>query len=352
LSSRDEGFAIGDSSPRVGEQRFVRSALLNAYAEAARSLGLDPFRMLRKARLPVSALDHPDQLIPYDRLQILVDSSSQAASCPEFGLLVGAAFKLSMMGPLGLLAREQATLRDAINALQRYVRYQNNSIEIRTALHDGALLFMPVVLSARARRDPQMVDLTIAMYVQVMRDLIGANWRPEMVYFSHETPADLSPYESKLGKVEFSRPVSGFFIAAKDLDRSVADGDSAFAAEIARLIERTASPQTKTVSERVSDLIVTLLPEGHCTVDSVAEHLGVDRRTIHRRLAAEGCSFTELREAARREVATEHLINGDQSLSEVTHLVGFSSLSTFSRWFRHTYGVQPSEFRRQAHDDD
>jgi AraC-like DNA-binding protein len=36
-------------------------------------------------------------------------------------------------------------------------------------------------------------------------------------------------------------------------------------------------------------------------------------------------------------------------LGVVTGLVGFSSLSTFSRWFHQTYGIQPSEFRRQAH---
>jgi AraC-like DNA-binding protein len=71
---------------------------------------------------------------------------------------------------------------------------------------------------------------------------------------------------------------------------------------------------------------------------------------VHRRLAAEGKSFTQLLDNARREVATWQLRHGDQPLGEVTALLGFSSPSTFSRWFRQAYGIQPSEFRRLTHD--
>ena len=121
------------------------------------------------------------------------------------------------------------------------------------------------------------------------------------------------------------------------------------AREIARFIEASAVRQGASASEMVSSLILRLLPDGVCSIDRVAQHLGVDRRTIHRRLAAEGKSFTKLVETARRDVATWQLSHGDQPLSEVTALVGFASLSTFSRWFRSAYGMQPSAFRRLAH---
>ena len=46
-----------------------------------------------------------------------------------------------------------------------------------------------------------------------------------------------------------------------------------------------------------------LLGTGTCTIDRVAQHLGIDRRTIHRRLANEGETFSDLVEAVRRELA-------------------------------------------------
>ena len=61
MSDRDVKFALGDSNIEDSRPRFVRSALLLAFAEAARSLGLDPYHMLRRAGLPIAALDHGAQ---------------------------------------------------------------------------------------------------------------------------------------------------------------------------------------------------------------------------------------------------------------------------------------------------
>lgn len=322
--------------------------MLIAYAEAAKSIGLDPFRMLRKAGLPIGALEQPDTMIPVDRVQALVHESALAAVCEEFGLLIGRAFKLSMMGPLGLLMREQPTVGQAVDALKRYLRYQNENVEIRTEEHDGAVVFMPVLLSEQSRRDRQMVELTTVMNVQILRALLGEAWKPVRVSFTHDPPADLTLYRQTLGTVEFNGAVNGIVLRRIDLDTKLAGADAEMAREIARFIEQTASPPTAGIADTISELIDRLLPSGHCTIDEVAQHIGVDRRTVHRRLAAEGKSFTQLLDTVRREIATDQLIHGDKPLGVVTGLLGFSSLSTFSRWFRQAYGTQPSEFRRQA----
>jgi AraC-like DNA-binding protein len=340
--------AIGDSSNEESRPRFVRSALLLAFADAARSLGLDPYHMLRRAGLPVAALDHPDYQIPADRIQALLADSAKAAGSEEFGLLVGRSFKLSMLGPLGLLMREQPSVRAAVDVLQRYLRYQDDNTDIRTEPSGAGLMVVPELISPRTRGSRQMIDFTVATYVQVFRGLLGDDWRPARVALARPPPADPAPYQALLGAVEFGASFSGFLMTQRDLATFRGRADPQMAREIARYIEASAAPQAASVSETVSALILRLLPDGDCTVDRVAKHLGVDRRTVHRRLAAEGRSFSQLLDRARRDVATWQLSHGDRPLSEVTALVGFSRLSTFSRWFRSAYGTQPSEFRRVA----
>jgi AraC-like DNA-binding protein len=193
-----------------------------------------------------------------------------------------------------------------------------------------------------------MVEMTLVMYVQIFRGLLGEGWSPVRAAFTHEPPADYAPYRALLGRVEFGAPVSGFLLTEEDLSTSLG-ADPQMAQEIARVIEASGTLGAGvSVSETVSALILRLLPDGDCGVDRVAQHLGVDRRTVHRRLAAEGKSFTQLLDAARRDVAARQLTQGDQPLTEVAAMVGFSSLSTFSRWFRQTSGVQPSEYRRRT----
>jgi AraC-like DNA-binding protein len=342
-------FALGDSETVESRPRFVRSALLLAFAEAARSLGLDPYHMLRRAGLPVAALDHADYQIPVSRVQALLADSAKSANSEEFGLLVGRAFKLSLKGPLGLLMREQADVRAALEVLQRYLRYQNDNVEIRTEPVGGGLMVVPELISPRTRASRHMIDLTVAMYVQIFRGLLGDGWMPARVALARPAPADLEPYRTLLGAVEFGASFTGFLMTNSDLAKSLGGSDPQMAREIARYIEASGAPHGARASETVAALILRLLPDGECNIDRVAQHLGVDRRTVHRRLAAEGKSFTQLLEIARRDVATWQLSHGDQPLTEVTALVGFSSLSTFSRWFRTAYGMQPSEFRRMAH---
>ena len=275
--------------------------------------------------------------------------SAKSANSEEFGLLVGREFKLSMKGPLGLLMREQADVRSAVEVLQRYLRYQNDYVEIRTEPVGGGLMIVPELISPRTRTSRHMIDLTVAMYVQIFRDLLGDDWSPARVALARPTPANPAPYQAILGAVEFSASFTGFLMTNTDLATSLGESDPQMAREIARYIEASGAPHSASASDTVSALILRLLPDGSCTVDRVAQHLGVDRRTVHRRLAAEGKSFTQLLETARRDVASWHLTHGEQPLTEVTALVGFSSLSTFSRWFRAAYGMQPSEFRRIAH---
>jgi AraC-like DNA-binding protein len=320
--------------------------VLLAFVEAARGLGLDPFHMLRRAGLPVAALDHSDYRIPADRLQALLADCAKSAASEEFGLLVGGAFRLSMKGPLGLLMREQVDVRTAVDMLRRYLRYQGDNVEIRAVSHPDGLLILPELTSARSRASRQMIELTLAMYVQIFRGLLGARWRPGRVAFAHAAPADVEPYETQLGPVEFGAPFTGFLLSDADLATPLGDGDPQLTQEIARMIEAGGAPAGDSVGETVSGLIRRLLPEGDCSVDRVAQHLGIDRRTVHRRLAAEGKSFTQLLDATRREVAFQQLNQGDLPLGEVATLVGFSSLSTFSRWFRQVSGMQPSEYRR------
>jgi len=305
--------------------------------------------MLRRAGLPVAALDHSDYRIPADRLQALLADCAKSAASEEFGLLVGGAFKISMKGALGLLMREQVNVRMAVDVLRRYLRYQGDNVEIGATPQPDGLLILPELVSGRTRASRQMVELTVAMYVQVFRGLLGDGWRPARVGFAHAPPADLAPYRALLGAVEFGAPYTGFLLTEADLETPLGDGDPRLTQEIIRMIEANGAPAGLSVSETVNSLIRRLLPEGDCNVDRVAQHLGIDRRTVHRRLAAEGKSFTQLLDAARREVASRQLSHGDRPLGEVAAMVGFSSLSTFSRWFRHATGMQPSEYRRMSH---
>ncbi len=107
------------------------------------------------------------------------------------------------------------------------------------------------------------------------------------------------------------------------------------AARALRYFEQEAGLARADPAATVRDLILALLPTGTCTIDRVAAHLGMSRRTLHRRLAAAGgASFTQLLDETRLGLARKYLAAGRYSLTEIAERLGYGSLSAFSRWRR------------------
>ncbi|MCY1382826.1 Helix-turn-helix domain protein [compost metagenome] len=94
-------------------------------------------------------------------------------------------------------------------------------------------------------------------------------------------------------------------------------------------------------------LIAALLPGGRCTSQQVAQHLGVDRRTVHRHLARDQQTFAKLLQSVRAELVLRQVRDSDLPLSEVALLLGFAAPAAFSHWFRSTFGCSVTAWRTQ-----
>ena len=79
--------------------------------------------------------------------------------------------------------------------------------------------------------------------------------------------------------------------------------------------------------------------------DAVSVLLGMNRRTLHRRLDSEGASFRALRIESRIERAKQLFSTTTLSVADISEAVGFAAVSGFSRSFKAVTGVSPSEYR-------
>ena len=100
-----------------------------------------------------------------------------------------------------------------------------------------------------------------------------------------------------------------------------------------------------TLADKVRWLVREMLPLGRCSVEKVAQHLGVDRRTVHRHLARSGETFSSLVDEVRAELAESYLEGNKGRLADVADLLGFSALSAFSRWHKRHFGFTLTERR-------
>jgi AraC-like DNA-binding protein len=326
--------------------QLIRSACLTGYVEVAQSFGLDPARMLRSAGLTAASLVDPDIKIPIESVRALLEASASAAGAEDFGLRMAEKRRLSNLGPIGLVVRNEPTVRKALETLGRYLRLHNEALFSRVEEAQGVAILRQEMIVGERARVRQAMELAVGVLYGILRELLGPSWEPRRVCFSHPAPKSLVNHLRVFGRfVAFGCEFNGIVVASRDLDARTPLADPVMLKYAQQYVDSMFARPNLDMSDKVRELVCTLLPLHRCTADQVAQSLGVDRRTVHRHLGRRGETFSDVVDAVRAELATRYLESGDRALSEVAELLGFSAQSAFARWFRNGFGCTVTEWR-------
>lgn len=328
--------------------RYIRSAVLTDYANLARSVGLDPLALLARVGLSPASLYERDLLLPVDAVDQLLDLSAQESGEEAFGLRLAQTRRLSNLGPIGLVARESPSVRGALATLGRHVRLHNQALAIAVEEHSGiAILREQILFPGGASR--QATELIVGTLHSILKFFVGDAWQARRVCFSHSAPTDASQHRQLFGAVvEFGADFNGIVTTSRALDTALPSADPVMAAYARDLVVNADKRSDLPFADEVRQLILLRLATGRTTVEEVAQQLATTRRTLHRRLAAEGTHFQHLLTEIRRELVNQYLANPRRPLSDIAALLGFSGSSAFSRWYRTQHGATVASIRRDT----
>lgn len=331
-------------------QTLVRAASLTNYAEVARAVGLDPGRMLMDAGLAPAMIADPDLKLPADRVAQLLDDSARKSGLESFGLRMAETRQLSNLGPVGLLIRDQPALRDSIAVLIRYHAALNGSLSIMLEEAAGVVVVREEIMVGSKVPVRQAIEMAVGVLLRLMRRVLGEDWRPRRVCFTHPAPQDTQTHLRVFGPcVEFGHDFNGIVCSKSELDARNASADPLMARYAQRLLDETVPiDPSRTMLEDVRRTVLLLLPSGRCSIEMVSEHLGLVPRTVQRRLAEQRLSFSELVNEIRVELATRHVTQSERPLVDVAALLGFAAPSGFSRWYQGQFGCSPTQSRARS----
>jgi AraC-like DNA-binding protein len=325
----------------------IRSATLSGYVEVARSVGIDPHRLMRRCGLDPSCLSDPDTRIDAPAVAKLLETSAVESRVEDFGLRLSKARRLSDLGPFSLVVREETTARRALETLGRYLRLHSELLSIR--IEDaGNLVILRVAIVPEGRMPRrQGIELFVGYLLRILQELLGPSWKPRRVLFMHSPPASLSGHIAVLGRiVDFDADFNGIVCGAEDLAGPLPSADPVMARYARQYLDALISRPDMTLADKVRWLVREMLPLGRCNVDKVAQHLGVDRRTVHRHLARNGETFSSIQDDVRAELAEAYLEGNKRRLTDVADMLGFSELSAFSRWHKRRFDFTLTERRK------
>lgn len=334
-------------APALGTRVWTqRVGALVSFAELVRHLGGDPDVVFARAGVNPTALQCPENRIAYSAFLALLDEAAESTQCPHFGLLAGRMSHLNDLGVIGRLALHSPTVGRALDALMVHQHLNSEGglvflLRRGDYVDFGYAIYHPHIVGAM-----QIYDAYLAVTMNVMTELCGPAWRPYEVFLPHSRGADLAHYRALFKVVpRFDAEFCALRFPARDLARVIesADAEARLEAE-----QRAIASPPADLLQQVYRALRRLLLENRHSGDDVAQLLAMHRRTLNRRLKAEGMTFQQVLDDVRYEVSRDLLANSNIHLDDIAATLGYAAVTPFMRTFRRWSGTTPGQWRRGA----
>lgn len=330
----------------------VASAFVAGLLAGWRSRGADPLPLLAGAGLGREHLGGPART-PIEAYAALYNAVVQEMRDEAFGLfaqpLRPGAFEFLCRGVIGA-----ATLGEALERAGRFLALVLPDLELRVVVEGGTAR---LEIGERRRLRPRQSDprrvFAFEWLLRLLHGLacwlVGRGLTLDAVAFPYPRPSHAAEYARVYTeRSSFDAPKLSATIAAGLLDLPVrrTEGDLAAFLEgspgkIAMLYRRD-----REVARAVREALGASLASAP-GFDALAAALHLSARSLHRRLAEEGTSYRQIRDALRRDEALHRLENAHERICDVAAALGYSEPSAFFRAFVAWTGVSPSEYRRR-----
>lgn len=297
--------------------------------------------------IPEDTILNPTFLSYEDGLR-LWDAAERLTGDPAVGLHAGSRLALDQLSVLVSMFVHAADLRDALDRLARVLPLVIRPANV--ALREDAAGGRFVYESPSTARHG--VDAMLAALLKLARECTQRHIVPLGVALQSSPPPSATPYEAYFGvRPVWAQPASAILFRRDDLSAPMRGADPAMSALLAQHAPTILSADATSRSPfetRLRRAILLGVAAGDASVGAVARSMGTSSRSLQRRLAEEGTSFSAVREGTLHERAEELLGQEERSIDAVASELGFASRTSFERAFRRWSGSSPASRRRRG----
>ncbi len=327
----------------------VSASITLAVLHAATRLGLSREALLLDCGLTETQLLDPDARVPFTVQEHLWQLLGSRLHLTEPGLAIGVNLAPGPFSVLGYLLQSSQTLDDALKAGMRYQRLvgEGGEIHVQELAEGLQIQYRPLHPGQPATRTRVMA--LMACWVQMFDPLLD-DFYLISAQFAHGQPDDLDPYRKIFAcDLQFDCAEYAIVLPHQLRNACLIQANQPLQALLRQHAEALLARLPGTgISTRVVALLGEQLAHGEPHRGELARALNLSERTLQRRLADEGCSYQQLLNDTRRQLAERHLSSGKLPAAEIALLLGYSEPSVFFRAFRQWTGLSPGGYRARV----
>ncbi|UZE96524.1 AraC family transcriptional regulator [Alkalimarinus alittae] len=277
------------------------------------------------------------------------------AACDDFGLEVGRSVTPGSYPILGMTLLSCQSLKQVLEQVVRYESLNHDlgisRLDIRR--EESAYCWAPNPLYFPDPKGGVSFNVVVSVFAGVRTFapwLINQHFPIKKICFMAAEPKNSRLYKSFFGaEIQYNQPANAMIVNSDILSWPVLNGDAASFDALTAHAEKLLNGR-----EGQRDLIWQLksaLPEAlrkqAYRVEEIAGALNMSARTLQRKLKERGCSYKQLLDDVRKQLAEFYLTEARVSMSEIAFLVGYQEQSSFNHAFKVWNGLSPTAYREQ-----
>jgi AraC-like DNA-binding protein len=332
-----------------GSYSYVATLTILAANELA-SNDIDYVPLLLKSGLPSSLSSDALAIVPVRSQSEFLDLAADALKDDLLGFHLALNFDFRALGFIYYVVASAENLAEALTKEEEYSAILNEPVRLRSGKTSG----VSVELSYEGldpHLDRHFSEFWITGTLKQCRDFTNRELVPTSATMVHLRAGKVPEMDRYFGReVVFGadRDLLEFGKDAGDLPLVTHDPHLH---QLLRRLQSSGStvraPEPETLQLRVEKAIAARLRYGTVTIDATASDLGTSARTLTRKLAEEGASFSSILDGIRASLAVRYMRSGEITMSQLAWLLGYREPSTLVRAFKRWTGKTPTEFSRE-----
>lgn len=320
-------------------------ALDTTWRTVLKDLGIVPADVLRRAGLPDDLLQQPSARLAPESYYRLWNSVADASGDPLFPIRVCETIRSESFSPPFFAALCSPNLLVAAQRIGQFKRLVG-PMRLDIAQARDSVTLELIWLDGPPSPPVSLVVMELMFFVSLARMGTREQVRPIEIATA-VLPSPVVAYESFLGARLRRDGRHRVSFARADAERPFLTSNeplwAAFEPELRQRLADLEAPVT--TATRVRAALLEGLPSGLFTMEAIARKLALSKRTLQRRVEAEGTSYQRILSETRESLARHYLAKSALPAAEISFLLGFDEPNSFYRAFRAWTGTTPDNVR-------
>ncbi|WP_242109008.1 helix-turn-helix domain-containing protein [Luteimonas aquatica] len=321
---------------------------LSRFTTVGALCGFDIGPVLKEVGIQVAGHDEEETPLALDTIARLFELCRQRTAKGHFPFVLGEHFAFENVPEVQAFLITSSSLREALWMLEFLPNLVQPDLVSRYRIAgEHIAVYFDLQSRNKTVRSPELIETTYVVFAKFLGQVLQGSPAHLELAFQHEPLAAIDLYQKQFG----ARPVFGaehnvIRLKSELLDRALPSGSPTLHAK-AQLLLETRLQRLQADHGLAGSLLLMLRHAPAIAVAEAALRLGVEPRTLQRKLKEAGTSFAMLQTQVRFDLAKGMLADRELDLDAIAAKLGFADRVSFTKAFSKWAGQPPATYRRE-----